>query len=182
MYSVIDLQAGAVVESSSSSSLLPPPSAIHGEEPTAAARSQPRGVNGDGVKNPWILKRLSQKHKDMITLSLQGLDREKVGEFCGCTPQYVTMVNRQPLARVFIAELESHLDLRLRGLYERSLDALQAGLTSPKIADKLAAAQIQLKAIGKAEPGPDSAKQTAEDVVSALLIQGSNVQINVGRG
>ena len=117
----------------------------------------------------------------MVTLSLQGLSREKVAEYCGCTPQYVTMINKQPLARALRADLEQHLDLRLRGLYERSLDALQEGLTSPKISDKLAAAQIQLRAIGKDVPGPDDSKQTAEDVVSAMLIQGNNVQVNINR-
>jgi hypothetical protein len=181
MYSVIDLQAESVAGSlSSSSSPAPAPPAIHGELP-AAALAQPRELPSKqpGQKNPWVLKRLSQKHKDMVTLSLQGLDREKVAEFCGCTPQYVTMINKQPLARILIAELESHLDLRLRGMYVKSLNALDKALTSPKIADQLAAAQIQLKAIGKSEPGPDDSKQTAEDVVSAMLIQGSNVQVNI---
>ena len=130
-------------------------------------------------KNPFILKRITQRHKDMAVLSLQGLSRGKVAEFCGCTPEYITMINKQPLIRAYIADLEAHADLRLRGLYEKSISAIDAGLTSPKISDKLAAAQLQLSTIGKLKPSEDIGKETAEDVVSAMLIQGSNVQINV---
>lgn len=203
MYSVIDQTAMAVSTvrqpEHGAGEFLPPPSSSQGvpaatpfstQQPSAGEDSRGEAPGGNASsksavvlgKNPWVLKRLTQRHRDMVTLSLQGLSREKVGEYCGCTPEYVTMINKQPLARAYIAELESHMDLRLRGLYERSLDALQAGLTSPKISDKLAAAQIQLRAIGKTEPGPDDSKQTAEDVVSAMLIQGTNVQVNVHTG
>lgn len=189
-YSVIDLQPrrAALATRREVSSSFPPAEAAALFSEDAPTQARPRGIPQDGQqssaqvqKNPWILKRLSQKHKDMIALSLQGLDREKVGEYCGCTPQYVTMINRQPLAREYIADLESHMDLRLRGLYSRSLDALQAGLSSPRISDKLAAAQIQLRAIGKEVPGPDDSKQTAEDIVGAMLVQGTNVQVNINR-
>jgi hypothetical protein len=131
--------------------------------------------------SPWILKRLTQLHKDAITLSLQGLPREKVAEFCNRTPAWVTMVCKQPLARLFMKDLEQHLDLRLRGLYEKSINAIEAGLTGPRISDKLAAAQLHLTTIGKMKPPPDESKETAEDVVAAMLVQGTNVQVNINR-
>ena len=133
------------------------------------------------AKNPFVLKKLSQKHKDMITLSLQGLSREKVGEYCGCTPEYVTMICKQPLARAYLADIEAHLDLKLRGMYEKSINAIDSGLTSPKVSDKLAAAQLHLGTIGKLKAVATDSKETAEDVVTAMLIQGNNVQVNVKR-
>jgi hypothetical protein len=178
-YSVVDIapppeHSEAVPAQSVGSDL----GAMRGLAELALVPSAPRLPVAAGTPNPWVLKRLTQRHKDMIVLSLQGLEREKVAEYCGCTPQYVTMINRQPLARAYIAELEQHLDLRLRGMYSKSLDAIDAGLKSPKISDKLAAAQIHLRALGKDVPGPDTSKQTAEDVVGAMLVQGTNVQIN----
>lgn len=133
------------------------------------------------VKNPWILKKLTQVHKDAITLSMQGLSREKVAEFCGKTPAWVTLVCKQPLARAYIADLEAHADLRLRGLYEKSITAIDTALTSPKVSDRLAAAQLQLGTMGKLKPDLNEGKETAEDIVSAMLIQGNNVQVNIGR-
>jgi len=130
--------------------------------------------------NAFILKRLTQKHKDMITLSLQGLSREKVGEYCGCTPQYVTMINKQPLARAYIADIEQHLDMRLRGMYEKSITTIENVMVNGrKDTDRLAAAALQLDAIGKRKLDGDEGKETAEDVVAAMLVQGENVQINV---
>ena len=136
-------------------------------------------ASSPAAKNPFVLKKLTQKHKDMAVLSLQGLSREKVGEYCGCTPEYVTMICKQPLVRAFIADIEAHLDLKLRGLYDKSIDAINAGLTSPKVSDKLAAAQLQLGTIGKLKAAPSDSNQTAEDVVAAMLIQGNNVQVNI---
>ena len=146
---------------------------VQPESPATALPSSPKA-------NPFILKKLTQKHKDMVVLSLQGLSRDKVAEVCGCTPEYVTMINKQPLARAYIADLEEHLDLRLRGMYERSLDAIKDGLTSPKISDRLAAAQIQMAATGKSELSSGKDSQTAEDVVGAMLIQAGSVQVNIG--
>ena len=137
------------------------------------------GAPKPDTKNPFVLKKLSQKHKDMVMLSLQGLSREKVAEYCGCTPEYVTMINKQPLARAYIADLEGHLDLKLRGMYEKSIDAIKDGLNSPRVSDKLAAASLHLETIGKRTPRVDEGKESAEDVVSAMLISGNNVQVNI---
>lgn len=147
----------------------------------ASSHTPPDTTAATVAKNPWVLKRLSGKHKDMIVLSLQGLTRDKVAEYCGCTPEYVTMINKQPLARAYIADLEAHLDLRLRGLYEHSINAISDGLKSPKVSDRLAAASLHLETIGKRTPVSDDSVQTAEDVVGAMLIQGSNVQVNIRR-
>lgn len=134
------------------------------------------------AKNPWTIKRLTQVHKDAITLSMQGLSREKVAEFCGRTPAWVTLVCKQPLAREYIAELEAHADLRLRGMYDKSLNVLDEVLAGAGTrADQLKAVDITFNALGKNKPGPDDGKQTAEDVVGAMLIQDSNVQVTINR-
>jgi hypothetical protein len=148
--------------------------------PESEVRSTASSLPLPPARNPFLLKKLTQKHKDMVVLSLQGLSRDKVAEVCGCTPEYVTMIARQPLAKAYIAELEEHMDLRLRGLYEKSIDAIQAGLASPKVSDKLAAAQIQMAAVGKSELPAGKDNQTAEDVVGAMLIQAGSVQVNIG--
>ena len=158
-----------------------PAAAIQYEEvtlPQDAAEPTTRVVK---ASNPFVLKRLSNKHKNMVALSRQGMSRDSVAEYCGCTPQYVTMILKQPLARAYIADLEVHLDTRLRGLYEKSVNVIADVLDNGKNADRLAAAQIQLEAIGKRKLDPSEGKQTAEDIVSAMLIQNSNVQVNISK-
>ena len=132
--------------------------------------------------NPFILKKLTQLHKDAAVLSLQGLSREKVAEFCGRTPEWVTLICKQPLVKAYIADIEAHLDMKLRGMYEKSIDAIGAGLNSSKVSDKLAAAQLHLGTIGKLKSNNVEGRESAEDVVAAMLIQGSNVQINMKGG
>lgn len=153
--------------------------------PVAVSEANSQGTTNatiPGGKNPWVLKHLKQIHKDAISLSLTGkLSREQVAEYCGKTPAWVTLILKQPLAREYIKELEDFLDLRLRGLYEKSVAAIDAGLSSPKVSDKLAAATLQLRTIGKLDPADSGAAQTAEDVVAAMLIQGDNVQVNFNR-
>lgn len=135
-----------------------------------------------GGKPPIILKKLSNKHKEMISLALQGKPREYIGQACKCRPEYVTFIMRQPLARAYIAEIEEHLDSRLRGMYNKSLDAIEDGLGAGRVSDRLAAAKLQLTAIGKVKPDKENDRESAEDVVGAMLqVAAGNVTINVGR-
>lgn len=188
MYSVINTQPEDQLSQDSvpplpglddaSAAPFPAQARFHDVLPQNAATAVSHPTTVTLAKNPWILKRLKQIHKDAAVLSMQGLSREKVAEFCGKTEAWVTLVCKQPLVQAYISELEAHADLRLRGMYEKSLDALDAGFASPKISDKLAAAGMQLRAIGKDVHDPSENKQTAEDVVSAMLIQATNVQVN----
>lgn len=137
-------------------------------------------------KEGWELKKLSQKHKNIIALHLQGVSRADIGEFCGCTPEYVSMIIAQPIAKEYLRDVEKYLDARMQSLYGKTVDTIQAGLDGNATDTQLKAARLQLEATGKLKQDKDAA-QTAEDVVAALLKAaggvvaiGNNVQVNVG--
>lgn len=137
-------------------------------------------------KEGWQLKKLSQKHKNIIALHVQGVSRVDIGTFCGCTPEYVSMILQQPLAKEYLRDVEKYLDARMQSLYGQTVDVIQKGLAGVATDTQLKAARLQMEATGKLKQDKDSA-QTAEDVVSALLKAaggvvaiGNNVQVNVG--
>jgi hypothetical protein len=145
-------------------------------------------INPEKLVEGWQLKKLSQKHKNIIALHAQNVKREDIGKTVGCTPEYVSMIMQQPLAREYMRDLEKYMDSRLEALYGRSVDVIQNGLDGDATDTQLKAARLQLEVTGKLKP-KDSDKQTAEDVVSALLKYassggviaiGNNVQVNTG--
>lgn len=128
----------------------------------------------------FVLKKLKQKHKTMVALHLQGLKRDQIAQLAGCVPEYVSMIIAQPIVQEYLRDLEQYMDNRLRSLYGKSVDAIDSVLTSGSDDAKLKAARLQMEAtdkMGKQEHG----KQTAEDVVSAILA-GIQVNVNVNTG
>jgi hypothetical protein len=133
-------------------------------------------------KPKWELKKLSQKHKTIVALHAQGVDRFEIAQVAECTPEYVSMIAAQPLAKQYLAELEQYMDSRMKTLYGRSVDAIANGLDSDNEEIALKAARLQLEATGKMKTERKDV-QSAEDVVAAILnratvIIGNNVQVN----
>lgn len=147
-------------------------------EPTAPA-DPPATL--PGTKTP-LLKKLTKRHKHMLALKMQGVPRDEIGSLCSCTPEYVSMLAQQPLAKEYMHGLQAEIDSRLTGLFSRSVDAIADALATSKPDDtRLKAARLQLQAIGKFnESAPPS--RSAEDIV-ALILQnnGGLVQVNVSQ-
>jgi len=136
------------------------------------------------TKPTWELKKLSQKHKTIVALHAQGVDRFDIGQVADCTPEYVSMIVKQPLAKAYLAELEEYMDSRLKSLYGKTVDVISNGLDSGNEDVALKAARLQLESTGKLK-GEKKEAQSAEDVVAAILsratvIIGQNVQVNQG--
>lgn len=147
------------------------------QEEHPRGRGRPPGVrNGEGTTEQIVLQKLTTKHKQIISLALQGESRDVVAEACGCTPQYVSFLLRQPLAKQWIEEVNAYLDVKLVGMYTKSLDAIDRGLDSKDRRVALEAAKLQMTATGKAQPSKD-AQRTAEDVVMNILNVGGTVRV-----
>lgn len=135
----------------------------------------------------WVLKRLSQKHKNIIALHAQAASRYDIAQLVKCTPEYVSMVVAQPLAKEYLREVETYMDSRLHAMYGKTVDTISKGLDGLASDTQLKAARLQLEATGKLK-GARGEEQTAEDVVAALLKHaaggiiaiGQNVQVNTG--
>lgn len=139
------------------------------------------------AKEKWQPKTLTQKHKNIIALHIQSMKREDIAEYCGCTPEYVSMIVATPIAKEYLRDVEKYLDARMNALYGKTVQVLEDGLDGIATDTQLKAARLQLEATNKLKHNEKDA-QTAEDVVSALLkaaasgtvVIGQNVQINQG--
>lgn len=141
----------------------------------------------DEKKTGWVLKVLSQKHKNIIAMHAQSMCRADIGAACGCTPEYVSMIIAQPIAKDYMRDLERYMDQRLESMYTKSVDVIGKGLDGDATDTQLKAARLQLEVTGKLKQDKMESK-SAEDVVAALLKHASsggviaigNVQINSG--
>lgn len=141
-----------------------------------APLGRPPGTrNGEGAPPKIILRKLSLRHKQAISLVLQGMSREDAGEAVGFVPEYITFLLQQPLAKEYIAHINRAVSTQLEALYGKSVEAIAGGLRASDPDVKLRAAKLQLQTTGRLEPSGDE-KRTAEDVVQAILL---GVQVNV---
>lgn len=135
----------------------------------------------------WQPKKLTQKHKNIIALHAQAMPREQIGEYCGCTPEYVSMIVATPIAKEYMRDLTRYMDSRLEAMYGRTVQVIEDGLNGSATDTQLKAARLQLEVTGKLK-NDEKDSQSAEDVVSALLkaassgtvIIGQNIQVNQG--
>lgn len=129
----------------------------------------------------WQPRRLTAKHRQMLSLFAQGVSRREIGALCKCAPEYVTMLAATDLGRAYLKEIEEHLDARMRGLYSKTIDAIEDQLDKGTGANKVAAAKLQLQVTGKLGRAQEET-ETAEDVIQRILqmnVQGDvNIQVN----
>ena len=86
-----------------------------------------------------------------MSLLAQGLGRTAIGKIVGCTPEYVTMLAKQPLCLAYVKEISQFVDARMEAMYEKSVDVIADLLDNGGAKEKLAAAQLHLRSIGKGE-------------------------------
>lgn len=98
---------------------------------------------------PFQLKNLSPKHKQVAALLAQGLGRGKISELVKITPEYVTMLSKQPLFMAYVKEMTQFTDVRLQALFEKGVDVVADLMITGTEDTKLRAAQTVLKAVGK---------------------------------
>ncbi len=103
----------------------------------------------------WELKELKPMHKQVASLVAQGMKNVEVAQICNITPEYVSMLLRQPLVRTYIAEMCEVVGTRLEALFEKSVEVIAETMKSGSNGDKLKAARLQLEAtkrIGRPDP------------------------------
>lgn len=115
------------------------------DEPVQALEPQPE----------WVLKKLKPVHLQICALLGQGFKNVEVAKLCGVTPEYITMLLRQPLIKDRIAEICDVVGVRMDALFEKSVDVIADAMTTGNHTEKLKAARLQLEAtkrIGRPDP------------------------------
>lgn len=94
----------------------------------------------------WELKKLKPVHRQIAALVAQGEKNVKVAALCGVTPQYITMLLRQP---IFIREIQDRAaaaGIQLEALFAQSVEVLGDVLKDGSEAGKLKASRLVMEA------------------------------------
>jgi hypothetical protein len=94
----------------------------------------------------YQLKTLKPKHKNILSLIAQGVDRETVAAACDITPGYVTMLCRMPICKQYIAGLNEACDLQLEAMYGKSVKVIDNAMSNGNIKEQLVGARLHLEA------------------------------------
>jgi hypothetical protein len=126
-----------------------------------------RGANG-----AKLLKKLTGRHYSVINYHLAGEKASTIAKAMKITEVQVSIILNDPLARVVIEQRFVDMDMELRGLMPKAIDALRTGLESPDTNVQLSAADKYFRTQGLYAPKrEESAHLSAEDLVRQLLDQ-----------
>lgn len=142
-----------------------------------------RFIDAPELPPKWELKELKPTHRQVATLIAQGMKNIQVAALVGITPEYVSMLLRQPLMRNYIAELNLVTGARLEASFTKSVDVILDVMENGTEKGKLQAARLQLEAtkrIGRIDPNVDRG-DAAVDRLELLANRLLALQPNRGR-
>ena len=100
------------------------------------------------------LKKLAPKHKQIAALLAQGAPRQDIAQILKVTPEYVSMLSKDPLMVAYMQEMSEFANVRMEAMFEKTANIISEVMDSGSHKDKLAAARLQLEAtkrLGKQE-------------------------------
>lgn len=150
-------------------------------------------VNGNPIPVPRRLPRaapttqfLSQRHLEIITQHLAGLNRHEIAARMGISSEKVTEVLRMPKAQDILARAKEDWRMELEALSGQVVSNLREGLSHADFDTRLKTTDRFLKARAELIPDKDRGRETAEDVAAKILqaiqINGKHIQMNFNGG
>lgn len=103
-------------------------------------------AEGGAAKPRWELKELKPLHKQVASLVAQGMKNIEVAALCQITPEYVSMLIRQPIVKAHIAEMCEVVGVRLEAMFEQSVEVIADTMQNGTRGEKLKAARLQMEA------------------------------------
>ena len=97
-------------------------------------------------KKGWQLTSLKPKHKQVCAMLAQGIDRDTIAAIVDITPEYVTMLAKQPLVKDYIREMCQAAGLQLDAMFVQSVEVISQVMTNGNAKERIQAARLQLEA------------------------------------
>lgn len=97
-----------------------------------------------GVK--WEMKELKPWHRQLCSLLAQGIDRGTISQILDCTPEYVSMLTRQPKIIEYVNEMAGFASLQLEAQFTKAVTAIGDTLENGNAKEKMMAARLQMEA------------------------------------
>lgn len=94
----------------------------------------------------WEMKELKPWHKNLASMVAQGIDRQTIAYAMDCTPEYVSMLARQPKMIEYMRELADFANFQLESQFAKSVAAIGDVLENGGHKEKMQAARLQLEA------------------------------------
>ena len=97
----------------------------------------------DGAESTqWILQKLKPKHKQVCALLAQGMKNVDVAKIVEVTPEYITMLLRQPLIVQELKRLSGIAEVKMESLFPKAVDVMGEVLQAGSNGEKLKAARL----------------------------------------
>jgi len=133
----------------------------------------------------WVLKKLKPVHIQICSLLAQGFKNIEVAKLTNVTPEYITMLLRQPLIKDEIYRRGEFIGQRFELMTEKSCDVISEAMSNGNNTEKLKAARLQLEVtrrIGRPDPmavvvnvGDDRLAKLAERLEGLLDEKRTNI-------
>ena len=140
--------------------------------------------DADEGRQGWLLATLKPKHKQICSMLAQGIPRGTIAAVIGCTPEYITMLSRQPLIQGYIKDMCQTAGLQLEAMFTESVQAIGDVLQNGSTKDKMQAARLQMEATKRIGAGSglprevvDTTERLAKLAERLLYLQGNNLKI-----
>jgi hypothetical protein len=123
----------------------------------------------------WQMKKLTPRHKQIASLLAQGAKRQEIAAAMQVTPEYVTMLQKQPLMKDYIREMCEVVGVRFEALFAQSVEVISEVMKSGSDANKLKAARLQMEGTGRVgsrdrrPSGESGAESRLEKLAERLL-------------
>ena len=114
--------------------------------------------DGEGISG-WQMKELKPKHKQVCAMLAQGIDRRTISNVVGCTPEYITMLSKQPLMKEYIAEMCQAAGLQLDAMFVQSVEVISEVMANGSPKERVAAARLQMEATKRIGSGSSIPKE-----------------------
>lgn len=113
------------------------------------------------AEGAYQLKELKPKHRNVLSLVAQGVNRGQIAQICDITPEYVSMLCKMPICKQYIAGLNEVVALQLEGMFGKSVEAISDALDNGSVEEKLKGARLQLEATKRLGRPADIVPQTS---------------------
>jgi hypothetical protein len=142
------------------------------------------GVEAPDLGQKWELKQLKPIHRQVASLAAQGFKNIEIAQIVNITPEYVSMLLRQPLVKEYVFQLCDVAQTQMEALYPKVVNTIGDVLTNGSEKGKLTAARLHLEATKRIGRGETAARPEGDALERLALLAERlvNLQSNIRKG
>lgn len=96
----------------------------------------------EGAPEKWEMKELKPMHKQLCSLLAQGIDRQTIASVLDITPEYVSMLSKQPLVQKYIREMCQFASLQLEAQFVEGVKVIGEVMANGADKERLQAVRL----------------------------------------